>query len=172
VPRFALLALTCILSIVGPPAAQAAQNPLFDLLVGTWDVRYEFTDKAGKAQTSHGQVHYSWILDGKALQEIWTSDWESKDLRPYGTTINFYDAKRQHWTAVWIYPASSMTQIMSGGDVNGAWVLTGRNEGGALERWTTTSNGRDNVVVRAEISNDDGKSWRSAGASHLQRHRN
>ena len=40
-------------------------------------------------------MHYGWILDGKALQEIWTSDSESKDLRPFGTTIDFYDSKRQ-----------------------------------------------------------------------------
>jgi hypothetical protein len=53
--------------------AEAPQNPLFDQLIGTWDVRYEFTDKNGKLRSNRGQVHYSWILGGKALQETWTS---------------------------------------------------------------------------------------------------
>jgi hypothetical protein len=95
--------------------AEVPQNALFDQLVGTWDVRYEFTDKNGKLRSNLGQVHYSWVLGGKALQEIWTSDSESKDLLPFGTTINFYDLKRQRWTAVWIYPADGMTMFMTGG---------------------------------------------------------
>jgi hypothetical protein len=150
--------------------AEASQNALFDQLVGTWDVRYEFTDKNGKLRSNRGQVHYSWILGGKALQEIWTSDSESKDLLPFGTTIDFYDLKRQRWTAVWIYPAEGMAMIMTGGDVNGSFVLTGHDQSGALQRWSTSVGQRDSIVIRAEISNDEGKTWRPMGVSYLQRH--
>jgi hypothetical protein len=146
------------------------QNALFDQLVGTWDVRYEFTDKNGKLRSNLGQVHYSWVLGGKALQEIWTSDSESKDLLPFGTTIDFYDLKRQRWTAVWIYPAEGMAMIMTGGDVNGSFVLTGHDQSGALQRWSTSVGQRDSIVIRAEISNDEGKTWRPMGVSYLQRH--
>jgi hypothetical protein len=150
--------------------AEAPQNALFDQLVGTWDVRYEFTDKNGKLRSNRGQVHYSWILGGKALQEIWTSDSESKDLLPFGTTIDFYDLKRQRWTAVWIYPAEGMAMIMTGGDVKGSFVLTGHDQSGALQRWSTSVGQRDSIVIRAEISNDEGKTWRPMGVSYLQRH--
>jgi hypothetical protein len=150
--------------------AEAPQNPLFDQLIGTWDVRYEFTDKNGKLRSNRGQVHYSWILGGKALQETWTSDSESKDSQPFGTTIDFYDLKRQCWTAVWIYPAEGMTMIMTGGEVNGSFVLTGHDQSGALQRWSTGVGQRDSIVIRAEISNDEGKTWRPVGTSYLQRH--
>ena len=148
------------------------QNALFDQLVGTWDVTYEFTDKNGNARRDRGQVHYSWILDGKALQEIWTSASEDKDPQPFGTTINFYDRKRQHWTAVWVYPAEGMTLIMTGGEVDGRFVLTGFDESGALQRWSTNVVQSDSIVIRLDISNDDGKTWRPGGASYLHRHRN
>ena len=93
------------------------RNALFDQLIGTWDVRYEYSDKKGNPKSNQGQVHYAWILGGKALQEIWSSNSDSKDLRPFGTTIDFYDVKHQRWTAVWIYPAEGMTMIMTGGEV-------------------------------------------------------
>src|SRR5438874_4174277 len=71
------------------PAKSSAEIPrsaLFDQLIGTWDVRYEYSDKKGNPKSDKGQVHYAWILGGKALQEIWSSNSDSKDLRPFGTT--------------------------------------------------------------------------------------
>jgi hypothetical protein len=115
-------------------------------------------------------VHYGWILGGKALQETWTSDSESKDSQPFGTTIDFYDLKRQRWTAVWIYPAKGMTMIMTGGEVNSSFVLTGHDQSGALQRWSTSVGQSDSIGIRAEISNDEGKTWRPMGVSYLQRH--
>ena len=152
-------------------SAEIPRNALFDQLIGTWDVRYEYSDKKGNPKSNQGQVHYAWILGGKALQEIWSSNSDSKDLRPFGTTINFYDLKHQRWTAVWIYPAEGMTMIMTGGEVNGSFVLSGHDQSGALQRWSTTSAGqRDSIVVRAEISNDDGKTWLPMEVSYLRRH--
>jgi len=131
-------------------SAEIPRNALFDQLIGTWDVRYEYSDKKGNPKSNQGQVRYAWILGGKALQENWSSNSDSKDLRPFGTTIDFYDVKHQRWTAVWIYPAEGMTMIT---------------------RWSTSSAGqRDSIVVRAEISNDDGKTWRPMGVSYLRRH--
>jgi hypothetical protein len=64
-----------------------------------------------------------------------------------------------------------MTMIMTGGEVNGSFVLSGRDQSDALQRWSTTSAGqRDSVVVRAEISNDEGKTWQPMGVSYLRRH--
>jgi hypothetical protein len=147
------------------------KSALFDQLVGTWDVLYEFTDKDGKAKRDQGQVNYRWILEGEALQEIWTSVSEN-GLQPFGTTINFYNRKRQRWTAVWVYPTESMTLIMTGGDVNGSFVLTGHDESGALQRWSTNIVETNSIVIRLDISNDEGKTWRPGGASYLHRHRN
>ena len=152
-------------------SAEIPRNALFDQLIGTWDVPYEYLDKKGNPKSNQGQVHYAWILVGKALQEIWSSNSDTKDLLPFGTMIDFYDLKHQRWTAVWIYPAEGMTMIMTGGKVNGSLVLSGHDQSGALQRWSTSGVGqRDSIVVRAEISNDDGKTWLPMEVSYLRRH--
>ena len=61
--------------------------------------------------------------------------------------------------------------MMASGEVNGSFVLSGRNQTGALQRWSTTgARQRGSIVVRAEISNDDGKTWLPMGMSYLPRH--
>jgi hypothetical protein len=153
------------------PEKKIPRNALFDQLIGTWDVRYEIFDKNGKVRRDRGQVSYSWILDGKALQEIWSSASESTGSQAFGTTIDFYDLERQRWTAVWIYPAQGVMSIMTGGEVNGSIVLTGHNQSGALERWSTSVTSPDSIAVRADVSDDDGKTWRPMGVSYLEGHR-
>jgi hypothetical protein len=158
------------------PAAtgQEAKMPgreMYDRFVGTWDVNYEIYDKDGRVRPYHGQATYNWILDGGAMQEVWTSDAHNKDPRPYGTTIDFYDGKRQLWTTVWIYPAQGMTTVVTGHEVDGGIVLTGRDEAGAIQRWSINDIQTDSFVGRFESSNDEGKTWRLLGVNHMHRHR-
>jgi len=63
-----------------------------------------------------------------------------------------------------------MTMIMTGSEGNGRLVLTGHDESGALQGWSTSVGERDSIVIRAEISIDEGKTWRHMGVSYLQRH--
>jgi hypothetical protein len=158
-------------SVAAARAISVPRNAVLDQLTGTWDVAYEYVGKDGTLKHSRGQVHYGWILDGRALQEVWTSDASGPDLRPYGTTINFYDSKQQRWTAVWVYPAEAMTTIVSGGDVNGSYVLTGKDESGKLQRWSTSVVEPDVVLGRFDLSSDDGRTWRQVGTNHMRRHR-
>ena len=150
--------------------AKAAQSALFDRLAGTWDVSYEIYDKDGKQRVYHGQVLYSRIIDGSTLQEIWTSDAHDKVPQPYSTTIAFQDSKRQRWTEVWIYPARGYTTIMSGGEVDGRIVLTGHDDDGTLQRWTTSDIQADSFDCRFESSSDEGKTWRLVGVNHMHQH--
>jgi hypothetical protein len=105
------------------------------------------------------------------MQEIWTSDAHNKEPQPYGTTIDFYDGKRQRWTAVWIYPTQGMTTVVTGSEVDGRIVLTGRDEAGAIQRWSINDMQIDSFVWRFESSNDEGKTWRLLGVNHMHRHR-
>lgn len=163
--------LLCIASAAADDSSttKVAKSVVLDKLAGTWDVRYEFIDKAGRSRVNNGQVQYTWILDGKALQEVWTSDSESKDPQPFGTSINFYDPKRQHWTAVWVYPSQGETFQMAGGDVDGNFVLTGHDQSGALQRWSTSVVTPDSVIGHFHISRDEGKTWKEVGVNHLKR---
>jgi hypothetical protein len=61
---------------------------------------------------------------------------------------------------------------MTGGEVNGSFVLTGHDESGALQRWSTNVVESNSIVIRLDISNDEGTTWRPGGASYLHLHRN
>ena len=152
-------------------AASAANKALFERLVGTWDVSYEIFDKDGKTRTYRGEVTYKWILDGQALQEVWTSDSLNKVPQPYSTTIGFQDGKRDRWTEVWIYPAQGMTLSVSGVAEAERIVLTGRDDAGANQRWEIDDIQADSFVYHFEISTDEGKTWRALGVNHMRRHR-
>src|SRR6267142_5733220 len=92
-----LLSSAALAGTTPPPSAlpgQAAKAPeraLLERMTGTWDVTYEIYDKDGKLRQLPGQVTYSWILDGRALQEVW-SDVDGKQVKPYATTIGYLDA--------------------------------------------------------------------------------
>ncbi len=160
--------LLCLASAA--PQAKAAEMALFDRLAGTWDVGYDIYDKDGKVRPYHGQVMYSRILDGAALQEIWTSDAHDKQPQPYSTTISFLDSKRQRWTEVWVYPAKGYTSILSGGEAHGAIVLTGRDTDGTIQRTTMQDIQADSFICRFESSSDEGKTWRLVGVNHMHLH--
>jgi hypothetical protein len=153
------------------PSAIGQERALFDRLIGTWDVSYEIYDKDGKVRLYRGGVTYAWILDGGALQEIWTSDAHDKEPQPYGTTISFYDSKRQRWTAIWIYPAQAMSLIVSGNAVNGGIELSGHDAAGAIQRWLLNDFQADSFTARFDVSDDEGKTWRRLGVNHMRRHR-
>jgi hypothetical protein len=61
--------------------------------------------------------------------------------------------------------------VVTGGEVNGSYVLTGHNETGALQRWSTSVETSDSVVGRFDISEDEGKTWRPVGVNHMERRR-
>jgi len=163
-----LATLLCIVSLASQ--AKAAPLALFDRLAGTWDVGYDIYDKDGKVRSYHGQVIYSRILDGGALQEIWTSDAHDRQPQPYSTTISFLDSKRQRWTEVWVYPAKGYTSILNGGETDSGIVLTGRDTDGTIQRTTMQDIQADSFDCRFESSSDEGKTWRLVGVNHMHLH--
>ena len=149
--------------------AKALDSAFFGRLVGSWDVGYDIYDKDGNVRRYKGQATYTWILNGGALQEVWTSDAHNEKPQPFSTMIDFYDTKRQSWTSVWIYPAQGTTMIVTGGEADGHLVLTGHDQAGALQRWSTNDMKPDSFEWRYEISSDEGKTWRLLGMNHMHR---
>ena len=49
----------------------------FDRFIGTWDCDYANFKEDGTTERSHGQVVFGWILDGRAVQDVWS--WVDED---------------------------------------------------------------------------------------------
>jgi hypothetical protein len=169
-----------LLIMAGPtasaaPAATTEQTNhrpdqvLLDRLIGTWDVDYTIYDEHGAVRHYVGTAVYQRILDGAAIQEIW-SDSHGRSTQPYGTTLEFYDGKRNRWTALWIYPEQGMYYSVSGGQTGSRIVLTGEDQQGVMQRWTDEDFRTNSFVGLFDVSKDGGKTWRLVGVNHMQRH--
>src|SRR5215831_490759 len=49
-----------------PSSASSA----YDWLIGDWEVEVHDYEN-GKQYVSHGEWHFSWVLEGRAIQDVW-----------------------------------------------------------------------------------------------------
>lgn len=144
----------------GPHPSLGEQAQVFDRFVGTWNADYtNFAPDGAVLERSTGQVLFGWILDGRAVQDIWT--WESGDASQAGsgTTIRYFDTAAGVWQVIWILPQSGLFLTLRGGMVGDRIVLEGENADGSRRRWSFNDIGPDAFTWRGERSEDAGSTW-------------
>src|SRR5204863_8680448 len=91
-PRFVTLAAlvvagaTLLVAAAAPSSRNAMINALgspdpnpilgdeartFDRLVGTWNADFGFPGKDGRVLHKKGELHFGWVMDGTAIQDLW-----------------------------------------------------------------------------------------------------
>jgi hypothetical protein len=157
-----------VLPTDGPHPSLGDKAKLFDHFVGTWETDFTFYAADGTVSKRKGEVLFGWIIDGRALQDIWIS-YPKEGERDLGTTIRFYDAKTAMWRVVWIYPAGSVITTLTGGAVGDRIVLRGQAADGGLLRWSFNEIRADSFVWRGEVSYNNGETWRLTGEYQMRR---
>jgi hypothetical protein len=154
----------------GPHPSIGDQAQTFDRFVGTWDCDYASFKEDGTTKHANGEVIFGWVLDGRAVQDIWTwSDKDSSGERELGTTVRFFDPKIGKWRVVWIDPVSPAIKLLTGGAVGDRIVLEGSTDEGVRIRWSFNDIRKDSFIWRGEKSRDDGRTWRFTDEYHLKR---
>jgi hypothetical protein len=101
------------LSATGRSSEIPADADLFGWLIGSWnlDVRHYLVDVS--ARGIKAEAHFAWVLEGRAVQDVWimpTRDDRSappeKTLNLYGTTLRIWDASLKAWRISWFNPAT------------------------------------------------------------------
>jgi hypothetical protein len=154
----------------GPHPSIRDQAQTFDRFVGAWDCDYASFKEGGTTEHAKGEVIFGWILDGRAVQDIWT--WSEKDSsgeRKLGTTVRFFDPKIGKWRIIWIDPVSPAIKLLTGGAVGDRIVLEGTADDGVRIRWSFNDISKDSFIWRGEKSWDEGKTWRLTDEYHLTR---
>lgn len=59
------------LHVTGPAAEYAGKLMLFGRFVGSWRLEWTGPDTGGQPATMTGELHFGWVLGGRAVQDIW-----------------------------------------------------------------------------------------------------
>ena len=140
----------------------SAQLHLFGQFVGAWDLEWHGLDTAGVPIVVRGELHFGWILGGRAVQDVWQVPVDEKDaarMRAFhGTTIRFYDPELGAWRSTWMDPLNGRVRRFVGRAVGDAIVLEGL-DADPLERWSFRDITPDTFLWRGERSTDGGRTW-------------
>jgi hypothetical protein len=162
--------LHTVLAAAGRSSEIPESADAYGWLIGSWelDVRRYVVDVA----TRHikGEAHFGWVLEGRAVQDVWIMPRRSehtanldKILNMYGTTLRVWDPSSQAWRVCWIDPATgNRDQLIgrwSGKDV----VQIGAHSDGTPIRWIFTEITPDSFHWIGEALNSDGIIWKIEG---------
>jgi hypothetical protein len=162
-------ALLGSLPAAGPAVADSAHQ-LYSPLRGDWDVTVVDHLADGTRHTGTGEWHFDWVLEGRAMQDVWISPprgeqrpavGEASRFDRYGTTVRFFDPAIDAWRVTWVNPAQNYVATLIGRARGRDIIQEGTGDDGRTLRWTFSGVTRDAFLWRGEISSDSGRTWRT-----------
>lgn len=149
------------LSASAPYPGLEEKLALFGQFVGDWEiVEARYPRPHGIEMRRKGEVHFGWILEGRAVQDVWmTYDEDAKRPVPAGTTVRFYDPTIDAWHSIWISPAQGLVQEFVARQAGERIVLESRTKEGFPERWIFSEITADSFTWHSEETHDDGRTW-------------
>ena len=140
-------------------------HDLYGRFVGSWDIdNHQYDEQRDEWRDSRGEVHFGWILGGRAIQDLWGSP-----DRGFGTTIRAYDATLDAWRVNWFAPGWGSYCTLLGRLDGDRIVQTGEGEDGRKLIWSFNDITPDTFLWRGEISDDNGTTWRLEQEMHGRR---
>lgn len=146
-------------------------------LVGSWELEvlhYRTINLA--SQEIRAEAHFGWVLEGRAIQDVWImprpSDRKSDSDRTnnmYGTTLRVWDPAIQAWRIRWINPVTSHEECQTGRKVGDEIVQIGARSDGTPTRWRFTEITPDSFCWIGEALEGDGKTWKLEGEFRARR---
>lgn len=127
----------------GPAAELAAAAQDFDWLIGGWTAEVRDVDADGQVREGSGEWWFAWVLEGRAIQDVWISPPRHERDKPrkpaaandrYGSTIRYFDRDAGLWRITWINPVSGVENRLAGRRDGDRIVLEGEDDGHAI-RW-------------------------------------
>jgi len=168
-PRFAMITE---LRAAGPSASLGDHADLLGRLIGTWDVQYMDISKSGKAIYRTGQLLVGWVMDGRAIEDLWIVDPSdsSKDREVYAD-VRYFDPKSGTWPAVFIDPQIASIATFTGGAAGDDRIVLESQDlvRGQIRRWSFNDIRPDSLVFRDDASSDGGKTWARKSEYHMKR---
>jgi hypothetical protein len=146
-------------------------------LIGSWELEvlhYKAVNLA--SQKIKGEAHFDWVLEGRAIQDLWIMPLSS-DRRPdsdrtnnmYGTTLRVWDPTIPGWRIRWINPVTGHEERQTGRKVGNEVVQIGARLDGTPTRWRFTEITPDSFHWIGEALEPDGQTWKLEGEFRARR---
>jgi hypothetical protein len=162
--------LIAVLHANAPAVDRADALALYGQFIGDWDTDIVSHTPDGVQHRGQGEIHFGWILEGRAIQDVWMIPRQNDRLPHapempvagnwFGTTIRVYDPTIQVWRIFWVDPATNSYRQQIGRQQGADIVQEGTTETGALSRWSFTEIRPQAFHWKAEVSTDNGATWR------------
>jgi hypothetical protein len=150
-----------------PNAALAAKLHLYGQFVGSWRADIDYHALDGSKHSAEGEWHFSWVLDGKAIQDVWI--FPARRLRAggkpteawhrYGSTFRWYDPAIDAWHITYFDPSRPYETRQIGRAVGADIVQIGEDHNGVLRRWRFVEIAVESFRWLGEVSWDKGSTW-------------
>lgn len=138
----------------GPAPDRADAMMLYGRLVGSWRMQATTYTDDGAAHPGTGEVHFGWVLEGRAIQDVWILDGVF-----HGTTLRIYDPGLDAWHILWNDPVRQFYARQLGRARGADIVQDGTNDAGARLRWSFTEMTPRSFRWLGERSTDEGRTW-------------
>jgi uncharacterized protein len=138
----------------------------YQWLIGGWDVKAIDYLSADKKMETQGEWYFSWVLEGRAVQDVWIAPKRelrntetSKTRNRYGSTIRTFDPTTKTWTINWFNPVSGARDILTARKEGLDIIQSGTDSDGNLMRWVFTDIKANSFRWYGERSTDGGQTW-------------
>ena len=138
---------------------------LFGQFVGVWDLDWTGYEPDGSTMTVQGEWIFAWVLEGRAIQDIWICPSRTERRKPgmpsgeYGTSLRFYDGKIDAWRVVWIGPAHHNFQTFLAHEADGEIIIENHDPERGIIRWIFSAITPQSFHWRYVSSPDQGGTW-------------
>ena len=136
-------------------------------LTGSWelDVLHYRTDM--RARRLKAEAHFTWVLEGRAVQDVWIMPPRHErtpacgpDTNMYGITIRIWDAALRAWRVTYLNPGTGQRDELIGRRIGPDIVQIGTHADGTPIRWNFTDITRDSFHWTGVALEPDGVTWR------------
>ncbi len=154
-------------------------DDVYGWLVGSWDldvVHYKGIHVASR--NIKAEAHFGWVLEGRAIQDVWIMP-RSSDRRQdsdrtnnfYGSTLRVWDPAARGWRIRWMNPVTGHEERQTGRKVGDQIVQLGARADGTPTRWRFTEITADSFHWIGEVLEADGRTWKMEGEFRARRRR-
>lgn len=164
-----------------PAPAHARELMLFGQFVGEWEFDSVAYRADGSVQRASGEWHFGWVLEGRAIQDVWIFPARGSrgEMPPgydnageygeYGTTIRFYDPHLSAWRVAWIGPVHANLRTFIARKVGDEIVMEATTGDEPSMRWTFSEITDRSFRWRSVVSDGDGQTWRKTEELFVRR---